>query len=100
MNLQPDGDFLFVPGGLQTAAHPRIPLLPVMCNNRSYGNDEEHQEVMAKARGRPVGNKVIGIRWARGWETVYYDTLQRLAQLGDTVSLDGQPLEIPQPLRS
>ncbi len=48
--------------GLYTAAHHRLPLLTVMFNNRSYGNDEEHQEAVAKARGRPVENKVIGIR--------------------------------------
>lgn len=62
VNLQPDGDFLYVTSGLYTAAHYQIPLLTVMCNNRSYYNDEEHQEVMAKARGRSVENKVVGIR--------------------------------------
>src|SRR5262245_33307026 len=62
VNLQSDGDFLYVPSALYTAAHHQIPLLTVMCNNRSYYNDEEHQEVMAKARGRSVENKVVGIR--------------------------------------
>jgi thiamine pyrophosphate-dependent acetolactate synthase large subunit-like protein len=62
VNLQPDGDFLYVTSALYTAAHHQIPLLTVMCNNRSYYNDEEHQEVMAKARGRAVENKVVGIR--------------------------------------
>ena len=62
VNLQPDGDFLYVTSGLYTAAHHQIPLLTVMCNNRSYYNDEEHQEVMAKVRGRSVESKVVGIR--------------------------------------
>jgi thiamine pyrophosphate-dependent acetolactate synthase large subunit-like protein len=62
VNLQSDGDFLMVPGGLYTAAHHRIPLLTVMVNNHSYYNDEEHQERMAIARKRPVENKGIGIR--------------------------------------
>ena len=62
VNLQADGDLLYVVGGLYTAAHHRLPLLTVMFNNRTYGNDEEHQETMAKARGRPVENKVVGIR--------------------------------------
>ena len=62
VNLQPDGDFLYVTSGLYTAAHHQIPLLTVMCNNRSYYNDEEHQEVMAKVRGRAVESKVVGIR--------------------------------------
>ncbi|HET7853559.1 MAG TPA: thiamine pyrophosphate-dependent enzyme, partial [Candidatus Methylomirabilis sp.] len=39
-----------------------IPILFIVCNNRTYGNDEVHQELVARARGRPVENKVIGIR--------------------------------------
>src|SRR5262245_25377192 len=62
LNLQSDGDMLYVVSGLYTAAHHRLPLLTVMFNNRTYGNDEEHQDAVAKARGRPVENKVIGIR--------------------------------------
>jgi acetolactate synthase-1/2/3 large subunit len=62
VNLQSDGDMLYVVSGLYTAAHHRLPLLTVMFNNRTYGNDEEHQEVVAKARGRPVENKIVGIR--------------------------------------
>jgi thiamine pyrophosphate-dependent acetolactate synthase large subunit-like protein len=62
LNLQADGDMLYVVSGLYTAAHHRLPLLTVMFNNRTYGNDEEHQDAVAKARGRPVENKVVGIR--------------------------------------
>ena len=62
VNLQADGDLLYVVSGLYTAAHHRLPLLTVMFNNRTYGNDEEHQETVAKTRGRPVENKVVGIR--------------------------------------
>jgi thiamine pyrophosphate-dependent acetolactate synthase large subunit-like protein len=62
VNLQADGDLLYVVGGFYTAAHHRLPLLTVMFNNRTYGNDEEHQEAVAKARNRPVENKVVGIR--------------------------------------
>jgi acetolactate synthase I/II/III large subunit len=62
VDLQPDGDSLFTISGLWTAAHHQIPLLIVVCSNRSYFNDEEHQERMAKVRGRPVENKTIGIR--------------------------------------
>jgi thiamine pyrophosphate-dependent acetolactate synthase large subunit-like protein len=62
VNLQADGDMLYVVSGLYTAAHHRLPLLTVMFNNRTYGNDEEHQDAVAKARGRPVENKVVGIR--------------------------------------
>ena len=47
---------------LWTAAKYQIPLLIVVLNNRSYYNDEEHQERMARWRQRPLENKVIGIR--------------------------------------
>jgi len=62
VNLQADGDLLYVVSGLYTAAHHQLPLLTVMFNNRTYGNDEEHQEAVAKTRGRPVENKIVGIR--------------------------------------
>ncbi len=62
VDLQPDGDSLFTISSLWTAAHYKIPLLIVVCSNRSYYNDEEHQERMAVLRGRPVENKVVGIR--------------------------------------
>ena len=62
INLQADGDLLFVISGFYTAAHHRLPLLTVTFNNRTYGNDEDHQDAVAKARGRPVENKVVGIR--------------------------------------
>jgi acetolactate synthase-1/2/3 large subunit len=62
VGIQPDGDFLFNPSCLWTAAHYEIPLLMILFNNRSYYNDEEHQRVMALHRGRPVENKTIGIR--------------------------------------
>jgi thiamine pyrophosphate-dependent acetolactate synthase large subunit-like protein len=62
VNLQADGDLLYVVSGFYTAAHHRLPLLTITFNNRTYGNDEAHQDAVAKARGRPVENKVVGIR--------------------------------------
>jgi acetolactate synthase I/II/III large subunit len=62
VDLQPDGCLLFTVSSLWTAVHHQIPLLIVVCSNRSYYNDEEHQERVAEARGRPVENKTIGIR--------------------------------------
>ncbi len=41
VNLQADGDLLYVVSALYTAAHHRLPLLTVMFNNRTYGNDED-----------------------------------------------------------
>ena len=57
-----DGDFLMGATALWTAAHYRIPLLIVTANNRSFYNDEVHQERVARMRGRPVENKWIGQR--------------------------------------
>lgn len=62
VNLQSEGDFLYTPGALYTASSHRLPALIVLVNNRSYYNDEEHQEEVARARGRPVENKGVGIR--------------------------------------
>jgi len=55
-----DGDFLMGNTAVWTAAHYQIPTLMVVCNNRSFYNDERHQGRMAKARGRPEENKWIG----------------------------------------
>jgi thiamine pyrophosphate-dependent acetolactate synthase large subunit-like protein len=62
VDLQPDGDLLYTPSALWTAAHHRIPVLFIMCNNRSYFNDEDHQALIAQARRRPVEHRVVGIR--------------------------------------
>ena len=62
LNIQPDGDLLFTVSALWTAVHHQIPLLTIVCSNRSYFNDEEHQERIALVRNRPVENKTIGIR--------------------------------------
>jgi len=50
---------------LYTAAHHRLPLLTVMFNNRTYGNDEAHQEVVAKARARPGTSGMPSGTWLR-----------------------------------
>jgi thiamine pyrophosphate-dependent acetolactate synthase large subunit-like protein len=62
IDIQPDGDLLYTPSALWTLAHHRVPLLIVMYNNRSYYNDEDHQILMARDRGRPVENAGIGLQ--------------------------------------
>ena len=48
-----DGDFLMGNTAVWTAAHYRIPILFVVANNRSFYNDEVHQERVAlRATGR------------------------------------------------
>jgi thiamine pyrophosphate-dependent acetolactate synthase large subunit-like protein len=55
-----DGDFLMGVTALWTAVRNAVPLLVVVANNRSFFNDELHQERMARDRGRPVENRWIG----------------------------------------
>lgn len=61
INIQSDGDLLFTPSAIWTAVHHRIPMLVVMYNNRTYGNDLGHQALVAQMRGRPEENKHVGI---------------------------------------
>lgn len=42
---------------LWTAARYRIPVLLIVANNRSYYNDELHQEGVARHRGRNTANR-------------------------------------------
>jgi thiamine pyrophosphate-dependent acetolactate synthase large subunit-like protein len=55
-----DGDLLMGATALWTAARHRLPLLVVVANNRSYFNDEVHQERVARRRDRPVENRWVG----------------------------------------
>lgn len=57
-----DGDFLMGVTALWTAVHYALPCLLVVANNRSFYNDERHQERVAITRERPVANKWIGQR--------------------------------------
>ena len=57
-----DGDFLMGVTALWTAAHYHIPLLIVVANNRSFFNDELHQERVARVRNRPIENRWVGQR--------------------------------------
>jgi len=59
-----DGDYLMGVTAIWTAVHYKIPVLFVIANNRSFYNDELHQERMARMRTRPVENKWIGQRMA------------------------------------
>jgi thiamine pyrophosphate-dependent acetolactate synthase large subunit-like protein len=62
IGLVGDGDYLMGLTSLWTAAHYHLPCVMVVCNNRSFYNDEAHQERVARMRGRPVENKWIGQR--------------------------------------
>jgi thiamine pyrophosphate-dependent acetolactate synthase large subunit-like protein len=57
-----DGDYAMGVNALWTASSMRLPAMIIVANNRSYYNDEVHQERMARQRSRPVENKWIGQR--------------------------------------
>jgi len=62
VGLLGDGDFLMANTAVWTAAHYQIPCLMIVCNNRSFFNDELHQDRVAVERGRPPENRWIGMR--------------------------------------
>jgi acetolactate synthase I/II/III large subunit len=55
-----DGDFLFAPATLWTAAHHRIPLLYIVHNNRAYHQEYMYLQAMAARHGRGIANTEIG----------------------------------------
>jgi acetolactate synthase-1/2/3 large subunit len=57
-----DGDFMMACTALWTAVHYKQPLLVLIRNNRSYYNDEEHQQLIAEVRQRPMENAWIGMK--------------------------------------
>jgi benzoylformate decarboxylase len=57
-----DGDYLMGVNALWTASRMEIPVMIVVADNRSYYNDEMHQERVAQARNRPMQNRWIGQR--------------------------------------
>ena len=58
VTFQPDGDLLYAPGALWTAAHHKIPLLMVMHNNGGY-----YQEVMPLQRMAALHNRRTDQAW-------------------------------------
>jgi acetolactate synthase-1/2/3 large subunit len=92
VNLQADGDMLFTPAALWTAAHHRLPMLVVMFNNRSYYNSEEHAIELARVRERPVENAGVGTRLD--------DPPVNFAQMAQSFGLYGEgPIETADAIR-
>jgi thiamine pyrophosphate-dependent acetolactate synthase large subunit-like protein len=60
VNIQTDGDLMYAPGVLWTAAHHRIPLLTVMHNNRAYHQEQMEVQVMANEHNRGITRTSIG----------------------------------------
>jgi acetolactate synthase-1/2/3 large subunit len=60
VSIQNDGDLMYSPGVLWTAAHHRIPLLSVMHNNRAYHQEVMHVQRMADRHNRGIDRASIG----------------------------------------
>ena len=60
VTFQPDGDLMYAPGVLWTAAHHQVPLLMVMHNNRGYYQEVMHLQRMAALHRRRPDTALIG----------------------------------------
>ena len=91
-----DGDYMMGVQALWTAANKEIPMLAVIANNRSYFNDEVHQERIARERDRDVSRKWIGQRidepapdlaaMARAQGLVGIGPIKRIEDLPDAIA--------------
>jgi thiamine pyrophosphate-dependent acetolactate synthase large subunit-like protein len=68
VSIQSDGDLMYAPGVLWTAAKHKIPMLAVMHNNRGYHQELMHVQRMASFRNRvaslgndmgPIGTSIM-----------------------------------------
>jgi acetolactate synthase-1/2/3 large subunit len=58
--LQGDGDLMFVPSTLWTAAHHKIPILYVVHNNRAYHQEYMYLQAMAARHQRGIDKAHVG----------------------------------------
>lgn len=61
VGFQTDGDLMYTPQALWTAARARLPALMVVANNRCYERDARHQRMAAVARGRDQDRAAAGV---------------------------------------
>lgn len=60
VDIQADGDLLFLPSALWTAANKSLPVLIVVNNNRQYGNTVEHAIAIGKTRSHAEDRRYLG----------------------------------------
>jgi acetolactate synthase I/II/III large subunit len=60
VSIEGDGDLMYAPGVLWTAAHHKIPILMVMHNNRAYHQEVMHLQKMAGLHNRRMDQAAIG----------------------------------------
>ena len=91
VNIQCDGDLMYAPGVLWTAAHHRIPLLNVMHNNRAYHQEMMHLQRMENRHNRGITRAGIG--------TTMTDPNIDFAKLAQSMGVHGEgPITDPKDL--
>ncbi len=91
VSFQDDGDLLFAPAVLWTAAHHRIPLLSVMHNNRAYHEELMHVQRMANRHNRGIDRAGIG--------TTFEDPHMDFAKLAQSMGVYAEgPIDNPNDL--
>jgi len=91
VSIQNDGDLMFAPGVLWTAAHHRIPLLIIMHNNRAYHQELMQIQIMASQHNRGITNASIG--------SVLVDPPIDYAKLAQSMGVHGEgPIADPKDL--
>jgi acetolactate synthase-1/2/3 large subunit len=91
VSIQCDGDLMYAPGVLWTAAHHHIPLLTVMHNNRAYHQEVMHVQRMADRHNRGLNRANIG--------TTIQNPNIDYAKLAQSMGVDGEgPITDPKEL--
>ncbi len=109
--IQSDGDLMYVPGSLWTAAHHNIPLLSVMHNNRGYHQEVMHVQRLSNRRNRvaalgktmgPIGTSIeapdidyAGLAKSMGWWSA--GPLKDPAELGTVLKKAVQVVQAGEP---
>ncbi|MBZ5694934.1 MAG: twin-arginine translocation signal domain-containing protein [Acidobacteriia bacterium] len=91
VSIQNDGDLMFAPGVLWTAAHHRIPMLILMHNNRAYHQELMQIQIMANRHNRGITRAKIG--------NVLDDPAIDYAKLAQSMGVHGEgPISDPREL--
>ena len=91
VNIQCDGDLMYAPGILWTAAHHKIPLLHIMHNNRAYHQEVMQVQIMADRHSRGVQNCGTGTT-ITGPDISYAKLAESMGMYGDGPVTDPKDL--------
>jgi acetolactate synthase-1/2/3 large subunit len=89
--IEGDGDLLYAPGVLWTAAHHKIPLLMIVHNNGAYHQELMHVQRMAQRHSRGIDRTHIG--------TTLRDPTVDFAKMAESFGVHGEgPISDPKDL--